>query len=145
MLKIINGAIRVEELYKEYHLIAQSKNFGACCIFCGIVREEDDNEGLSFDVYMPLLQRWFEKWEQKMGQDGVVLCMAHSVGDVFNQESSFMCAIISQQRKKALKYYDTFVEDFKHNAPIWKYDIKDGKRFYAKARSYQLPQSGLLA
>ena len=40
---------------------------------------------------------------------------------------------------------DEFVEDFKARAPIWKYDIRNGKRVYAKDRSMTLPNSGLLS
>lgn len=145
MLEIIEGALSVGDFYKKYHKIAMENNCGACCIFCGVVREEKGNDGLSFDIYEPLLKKWFEEWRVKLKNDGALLCMAHSRGDVFNQESSFICAIISSQRKVALQYYAEFVEDFKHNAPIWKYDLREGKRIYAKDRSYQLPQSGIFA
>ena len=39
---------------------------------------------------------------------------------------------------------DLFVEDFKAQAPIWKYDLKDGERIYAKERSTPIVGSGLL-
>jgi len=45
----------------------------------------------------------------------------------------------------ALELIDEFVEDFKANAPIWKYDLKDNKRIYAKDRSTAISGSGLLA
>ncbi|GAA9659060.1 hypothetical protein HpHCM55_07400 [Helicobacter pylori] len=41
--------------------------------------------------------------------------------------------------------YENFIEDFKHNAPIWKYDLIHNKRIYAKERSHLLKGSGLLA
>jgi molybdopterin synthase catalytic subunit len=40
---------------------------------------------------------------------------------------------------------EQFVEDFKANAPIWKYDLKEGERIYARARSHKIEGSGLLA
>jgi molybdopterin synthase catalytic subunit len=40
---------------------------------------------------------------------------------------------------------DEFVEDFKSAAPIWKYDIIDGKRVYAEDRSTAIKGAGLLS
>ena len=100
-------------------------------------------EGLSFDIYESLLKGWFARWEERLG-GRAILCMAHSRGDVMVGESSFMCAIISPQRRVALEYYEAFIEDFKHRAPIWKYDLVAGRRIYASARSHALPSSGLL-
>ena len=39
---------------------------------------------------------------------------------------------------------DEFVEDFKANAPIWKYDVKNGERIYAADRSTPMHGAGLL-
>ncbi|MDR3346354.1 MAG: molybdenum cofactor biosynthesis protein MoaE, partial [Campylobacteraceae bacterium] len=46
--------------------------------------------------------------------------------------------------RAALELIDEFVEDFKKKAPIWKYDIKNGERVYAKERSTKLLGAGLL-
>lgn len=145
MLELYQGALPTAELYGKYEKIAEENNCGACCVFCGVVRSENNIQGLSFDIYEPILKQWFQKWQEKLAKENALLCMAHSIGDVMISESSFMCAIISPQRKVALHYYHLFVEDFKHNAPIWKYDIVDSKRIYAKERSHKLPQSGILA
>ena len=40
---------------------------------------------------------------------------------------------------------DEFVEDFKAQAPIWKYDIIKGERIYAEDRSTAIKGSGLLS
>ncbi|MCE3039050.1 molybdenum cofactor biosynthesis protein MoaE [Helicobacter anatolicus] len=145
MLEIFKGALPTLEIYEKYEKLAQEKNCGACCVFCGVVRKENDISGLSFDIYEPLLKKWFINWSKKLEQEKIFLAMAHSVGDVLVLQSSFMCALISPQRKAALKYYDEFVEDFKHHAPIWKYDLKNSERIYAKERSFLLPESGLFA
>ncbi|STP12575.1 molybdopterin converting factor, subunit 2 [Helicobacter mustelae] len=145
MLEIYQNALCTAKLYEKYESLAREKNLGACCVFCGIVRDEGGIEGLSFDIYLPLLQSWFERWQSRLQKNGAALCMAHSVGDVGIGESSFMCAILSSQRKVALGAYEEFIEDFKQNAPIWKYDLINKKRIYAKERSHALPQSGLLA
>jgi len=70
--------------------------------------------------------------------------MAHSKGDVLVGESSYVSAVFSPKRKVALKLINEFVEDFKANAPIWKYDLIDGKRVYALDRSTPITGSGIL-
>jgi len=74
-----------------------------------------------------------------------LLFMAHSRGDVKNHTSSYISAVLSPQRKVGLRLINEFVEDFKANAPIWKYDLIDGKRVYAKDRSTPLNGAGLLS
>jgi len=71
--------------------------------------------------------------------------MAHSIGDVPINRSSYISAVISPKRRVALELIDEFVEDFKANAPIWKYDVIDGKRIYAKDRSTPMIGAGILA
>ena len=68
----------------------------------------------------------------------------HSRGDVPNHTSSYISAVVSPKRKVALSMINDFVEDFKANAPIWKYDLINNKRIYAKERSHLLNGSGLL-
>ncbi|WQS37971.1 molybdenum cofactor biosynthesis protein MoaE [Helicobacter pylori] len=145
MLKIIQGALDTSELLKDYQEEARMKNFGAFCVFVGIVREEGNVQGLSFDIYEALLKTWFEKWHHKAKDLGVVLKMAHSVGDVLIGQSSFLCVLMGKNRKNALELYEDFIEDFKRNAPIWKYDLIDNECVYAKERSHPLKGSGLLA
>lgn len=70
--------------------------------------------------------------------------MAHSIGDVLNHESSYIAAVCSPKRKVALELIDEFVEDFKAQAPIWKYDLINGQRVYAKDRSSAIKGSGIL-
>ena len=101
-------------------------------------------EALSFDIYKPLLEKWFNSWQEKAHNMGAYICMAHSIGDVPCGKSSFMCGIISPHRKVALSLYAELIEDFKANAPIWKYDVINHKRIYAKERSKALKGSGIL-
>ncbi|PAF43955.1 molybdenum cofactor biosynthesis protein MoaE [Helicobacter sp. 11S02596-1] len=144
MLEIYTGALPTATIYLAWEKEAREKNFGAFCLFVGVVRDENNMDGLSFDIYEPLFQNWFQAWQKRANTQGVFLKMAHSRGDVSNGESSYMAAVMSSQRKPALALYDTFIEDFKHKAPIWKYDIKGSQRFYAKERSHALPGSGIL-
>ncbi|GAA9033027.1 molybdenum cofactor biosynthesis protein MoaE [Helicobacter pylori] len=138
MLKIIQGALDTDKLLKAYQEEACTKNFGAFCVFVGIVREEDNIQGLSFDIHEALLKTWFEKWHHKAKDLGVVL-------KKMARQSSFLCVLMGKNRKNTLELYQDFIEDFKHNAPIWKYDLIHNKRIYAKERSHLLKGSGLLA
>lgn len=161
MLSLYHGALPTGELYTQWEAIAQSKNCGAVSIFSGIVRKEqsleshlessldsnlksNDVEALSFDIYKPLLEKWFNSWQERAHNMGAYVCMAHSIGDVPCGKSSFMCGIISSHRKVALSLYAELIEDFKANAPIWKYDVINHKRIYAKERSKAIKGSGIL-
>lgn len=161
MLSLYHGALPTGELYTQWEALAQSKNCGAVSIFSGIVRKEqsleshlessldsnlksNDVEALSFDIYKPLLEKWFNSWQEKAHNMGAYICMAHSIGDVPCGKSSFMCGIISPHRKVALSLYAELIENFKANAPIWKYDVINHKRIYAKERSKALKGSGIL-
>jgi len=144
MLALYDGALPVEEILNSWYREFKEKNFGAFINFVGIVRDEDGIEGLSFDIYEPILNDWFDAWQAKAKAKGAYLLMAHSKGDVLNHESSYIAAVLSPKRRVALEMIDLFVEDFKASAPIWKYDIVEGKREYALERSTALKNSGLL-
>jgi molybdopterin synthase catalytic subunit len=144
MLELHDGALEVEEILNRWYNTYKEQNYGAFINFVGIVRDENDIDGLSFDVYEPILNSWFDKWQQKANSKDAKLLMAHSCGDVLNHQSSYISAVLSPKRRVALEMIDEFVEDFKAKAPIWKYDIIKGKRVYAKDRSTALPNSGLL-
>ncbi|MGX2984691.1 molybdopterin synthase catalytic subunit [Helicobacter sp. 23-1048] len=159
-LTLYQGALCVGEIYTQWENYAMAQNCGALCVFEGLVREEKSQEdlqnthknlendlveGLSFDVYEPLLQKWFNKWQGIAKQQEATLLMAHSTGDVPKGRSSFMCAVISSKRKAALGLYENFIEDFKANAPIWKYDIIKGERVFALSKSQKIAGSGILS
>lgn len=144
MVELYEGALDVNALSSKWYKIATNNNYGAYITFVGVVRDEHGIEGLSFDIYEPILERWFEQWLQELKAHNAYITMAHSRGDVLLQESSFMCAIYSSKRRFALETIDRFVEDFKANAPIWKYDIINAQRVYARERSHKIEGSGLL-
>jgi len=144
MLELHDGPLHVEEITARWYKEIRDKNYGAYIPFIGIVRDENGISGLSFDIYEPILNAWFASWQKKANDMGAILLMAHSRGDVPNHTSSYISAVVSPQRKIALKLSNDFVEDFKASAPIWKYDLVDGKRVYAKERSTPLKGAGLL-
>ncbi|WP_348518485.1 molybdenum cofactor biosynthesis protein MoaE [Campylobacter sp. CCS1377] len=141
---LVNGALEIPQIYTKWYEFAKNKNCGALLTFCGIVREENGIEALSFDIYEPLLKNWFKEWQKRVENDGVILLFAHSIGDVKIHESSYLAGILSKQRKLGLKLINEFVEDFKASAPIWKYDVINKQRIYAKERSSKLCGAGLL-
>ena len=143
-MEIHQGSLNTAEIYAKWHNEIKDKNLGAFIVFSGIIRDDNGVTGLSFDIHEPMLKAWFDEWVKRAGAEGAKVLMAHSVGDVLVGESSYLAAIISKQRKVALRLIDEYVEDFKANAPIWKYDLKDGKRIYAKKRSALIKGAGLL-
>ncbi len=145
MLELHNGALNVPEILKRWYEEEAQSNYGAYIPFVGTVRDESGIDGLSFDVYEPILESWYKAWEEKAAQKGAIIKMAHSRGDVMLHESSYIAAVFSPKRRVALEFIDEFVEDFKASAPIWKYDLINGKRVYAKDRSTAISGSGLLA
>lgn len=145
MLALYEGALPVEEILSNWYREEGTQNYGAYIPFVGTVRDEDGIEGLSFDIYEPILHRWFEAWQQKAKAKGAWLKMAHSKGDVLIHQSSYIAAVFSPKRRVALEMIEAFVEDFKASAPIWKYDLINGARLYAKERSTAITGSGLLA
>lgn len=144
MLYLYDGPLDVPTILKEWYEQEANSNYGAYIPFVGTVRSEDNIEGLSFDIYEPILQSWFDAWQQKAKEKGAIIKMAHSRGDVMLHESSYIAAVFSPKRRVALEFIDEFVEDFKASAPIWKYDLKNGKRIYALERSTAIKGSGIL-
>lgn len=144
MLYLYDGALKVSDILKAWYEEEAESNYGAFIPFVGTVRSEDEIDGLSFDIYEPILNSWFKDWQEKAQKKGAIIKMAHSKGDVLLHESSYIAAVFSPKRRVALEFIDEFVEDFKASAPIWKYDLKDGKRVYALDRSTAIKGSGIL-
>ena len=141
ILEIYKGGIPVIEVLDRWYNDFKLAGFGAMIPFIGIVRPDNEIDGLSFDLYLPLLTEWFKKWSNL---PDAKITMAHSFGDVMVGETSFLCAIFTKHRTEGFRYLEEFVEDFKANAPIWKYDLKEGKRVFATDRAKELPQAGIL-
>ena len=142
MLEVFKGGIPVIETLNRWYEEFKLQGYGAMIPFIGIVRADNGIDGLSFDLYLPMLNEWFKKWQNI---EGVKITMAHSFGDVMVGESSFLCAIFTKHRREGFEYLEKFVEDFKANAPIWKYDLIDGKRIFAEDRAKELPGAGILS
>lgn len=142
-LEIYLGGLPVLAIYSQLTSLAGAQNFGANYIFNGVVRKEEEINGLSFDIYEPLLVKWFESWAEKI-QGTSSIYMAHSKGDVPCGESSFIYALLSKKRDSSLELFEEFIQDFKSKAPIWKFDLKHNQRSFARMRSSPLPYSGLL-
>ena len=139
-MQIYNGSLDVQNITNEWY-----KNCGALITFVGIVREEGGISALSFDIYEPILKKWLDAWQERAKKENAYVLFAHSKGDVPVHTSSYVAGVVSPQRKVALRLINEFVEDFKANAPIWKYDVINSERIYAKERSQAINGAGLLA
>ena len=143
-LQLFEGSLPVEKITNAWYNEFKNSNYGAIITFVGVVRDENKIDGLSFDIYEPILNSWFESWQNKAKEKNALVLMAHSKGDVLNHESSYIAAVCSPKRRVALEMIDEFVEDFKASAPIWKYDIINNQRVYAKDRSTAISGAGIL-
>jgi len=143
-LQLFDGDLPVEEITNAWYDEFRNSNYGAIITFVGVVRDENGIDGLSFDIYEPILNSWFDTWQKKANQKNALVLMAHSKGDVLNHKSSYIAAVCSPKRRVALELIDEFVEDFKKSAPIWKYDIIKGERVYAQDRSTVIDGAGIL-
>jgi len=143
-MELSQGELDVKEIFGRWLDEEATSNYGAYIPFIGTIRAEDNIEALSFDIYEPILKEWFNQWQERAKERGAVVKMAHAIGDVPIHSSSYVSAVFSPKRRVALELIDEFVEDFKANAPIWKYDVIDGERIYAKDRSTAMNGAGLL-
>ena len=143
-LQLLKGSLPVEEITNSWYKNFKNSNYGAIITFVGVVRDEDGIDGLSFDIYEPILKSWFDSWQKKANEKNAIVLMAHSIGDVLNHESSYIAAVCSPKRRVALELIDEFVEDFKAQAPIWKYDLINNQRVYARDRSSLIDGAGIL-
>ena len=144
-LELFEGSLPVEKITNTWYDKYRNSNYGAIITFVGVVRDESKIDGLSFDIYEPILNNWFNLWQEKAKELNAIVLMAHSSGDVLNHESSYIAAVCSPRRRVALELIDEFVEDFKAQAPIWKYDIIKGNRVYAEDRSTPIKGFGILS
>ncbi len=144
-MELHKGSLDTKEIFSRWLDEESSSNYGAYIPFVGTIRAEDGIEALSFDIYEPILEKWFIAWQERAKERGAIVKMAHSLGDVPIHTSSYVSAVFSPKRRVALELIDEFVEDFKANAPIWKYDVIDGKRVYAQDRSTAMDGAGLLS
>lgn len=144
MVELYDGPLDVPAILKRWYEEEGQSNYGAFIPFIGTVRAEGGINGLSFDIYEPILTSWFDAWQQRAKEAGALVKMAHSRGNVPLHRSSYIAAVFSPKRRVALEMIDRFVEDFKASAPIWKYDLKNGQRIYAEDRSTPISGSGLL-
>jgi molybdopterin synthase catalytic subunit len=144
MVILQNGALDTQRVISQIYSDYRQANFGAIINFIGVVRAEDGIEALSFDIYKPILNSWFSSWQKKANSLNSDILMVHSIGDVPIHETSFIATVLSPKRRLALDMIDEFVEDFKQNAPIWKYDVIAGERIYALERSQKLNGAGIL-
>ncbi len=80
MLYLYDGALDVPTILKEWYEQEEQSNYGAYIPFIGTIRDEDGIQGLSFDVYEPILESWFKAWQEKAKAKGAIIKMARYLG-----------------------------------------------------------------
>ena len=64
-LQLFNGSLPVENITNAWYEKFRNSNYGAIITFVGVVRDENGIDGLSFDIYEPILNNWFDNWQKK--------------------------------------------------------------------------------
>jgi len=98
---------------------------GAIVTFAGVVRPTEDGRpllALDYEAYEPMatktLQRIAAKHMDRFGLLG--MSVEHSRGRVAVGACSFRLRVAARHRKEALDAMDTFIDELKRDAPIWK-------------------------
>lgn len=89
-LELYDGHLPVESITNKWYGDFRLSNYGAIITFVGVVRDENNIDGLSFDIYEPILNSWFKAWQEKAKERNAIVLMAHSRGDVLNHQSSYI-------------------------------------------------------
>ena len=110
-MELYDGALDASKITSRWYNDNRLKNYGAIISFVGVVRDEGGIDGLSFDLYEPILKAWFDRWQEIAKSQNAIILMAHSKGDVALHKSSFIAGVCSPKRKVALKLINEFVED----------------------------------
>ena len=64
-LQLHKGSLNIEKIHNSWYEKYKNLNYGAFITFVGIVRDENEIQGLSFDIYEPILKKWFSSWQEK--------------------------------------------------------------------------------
>ena len=59
-MELYNGPLDTKEIFGRWLDEESESNYGAYIPFVGTIRAEDSIEALSFDIYEPILQKWFD-------------------------------------------------------------------------------------
>ena len=60
-MELYHGPLDSKEIFGRWLDEQAESNYGAYIPFVGTIRAEDDIEALSFDIYEPVLQKWFDE------------------------------------------------------------------------------------
>ena len=92
-LELYEGPLEIESIFSKWLHEEAESNYGAYIPFVGTIRAEDEIDALSFDIYKPVLQKWFNDWEERAAKRGAKVKMAHAIGDVPVHASSYISAV----------------------------------------------------
>ena len=74
-LVIENGALDINSITTKWYEELKVLNYGALVSFVGVIRDENDIDGLSFDIYFPILNNWFDSWIEKTKKQNALIFM----------------------------------------------------------------------
>ena len=100
-MELYQGPLDVKAIFGRWLDEQSDSNYGAFVPFVGTIRAEDGIEALSFDIYEPILQAWFDAWQERAAKKGAIIKMAHAIGDVPVHTSSYISAVFSPKRRVA--------------------------------------------
>lgn len=125
-IQIINRAF---EPYHEVQKYQQSLNctrqFGATCVFVGIMRDFNDGDtvrGMTLEYYPDMTEKYLAKIINNAEQQWAVedCLVVHRVGDLKPQEAIVLVAVWSSHRGDAFDACRFIMEQLKKSAPFWK-------------------------
>ena len=72
-LQLFDGSLPVEQITNSWYNKYKNSNFGAIITFVGVVRDENKIDGLSFDIYEPILNSWLDSWQKKANEKDAIV------------------------------------------------------------------------
>ena len=114
-LQVHNGALEVEKIHNAWYNKYKNLNYGAFITFVGIIRDENEIDGLSFDVYEPILKSWFNSWQERAKKQKFAKTNANKLKVAKNQHIPFIIDFCTKTIKEsrqfwtpAFPFYSTF-------------------------------------
>ena len=68
-MELYYGSLDVKSIFGKWLDEGAKSNYGAYIPFVGTIREENGIEALSFDIYEPVLQKWFDGWVETANRE----------------------------------------------------------------------------
>ncbi len=109
----------------------QQGKYGACAIFIGSMRDENEGEAIlsmELEHYPGMTEQHLEKIAQEAGRRWPLLgtLIVHRTGTVNIADPIVLVAVWSAHRAAAFESCRYIMEDLKSSAPFWKKETTEG-------------------